>query len=75
MVRDRCSLLNSLVAAGPPLVDHMRIVSAIPLSPPLRLRIASTVEFERTDADAHETTLSPTTIRPIVLETMPVSAI
>jgi hypothetical protein len=75
MVRDRFSLLSSVVATGSPLVDEMRIVSAIPLSPPPRVRIASTVGSGRTDAEAHESTQSPTTTWPIVLETMPVNAI
>jgi hypothetical protein len=75
MDRDRFSLLSSLVAAGSPPVDEMRIVSVIPLSPPPRVRIASTVGFGQTDAEAHESTLSPITIGVTVLETMPVSAI
>jgi hypothetical protein len=74
MVRDRFSLLRSLVADGSPFVDEMRIVSVIPVIPPPRMRVASTLSG-RTDAEAHESTLKPTTTWPIVLETMPVSGI
>jgi hypothetical protein len=75
MARASFSLLSSLVAVGAPPVDEMRIVSVIPLSPPLWIMIASTAEFGRADTEAHESTASPATIRLTVLKTSAVSAI